>query len=60
MQLSMIEDRGIKNKDDWEEATKFMISTLENNLKVNDLTNIIKKCPIQFSMFHFLVNRRGS
>ncbi|XP_050527682.1 dynamin-like 120 kDa protein, mitochondrial isoform X2 [Daktulosphaira vitifoliae] len=33
MQLSMIEDRGIKNKHDWEEASKFMISTLENNLK---------------------------
>lgn len=58
MQLSMIEDKGIKNKDDWEEATKFMISTLENNLKVDDHTNIIKKFGIQFFMYYFLDNRR--
>jgi len=36
IQLNTLEDRCIKDKHNWEQAAQFFISTLENNLKVNN------------------------
>jgi len=37
IQLNTLEDRCIKDKHNWDEAAQFLTSTLEHNLKVNNL-----------------------
>lgn len=37
IQLNTLEDRCIKEKHNWDEAAQFLISSLEQNLKVSDL-----------------------
>lgn len=43
--MNTLEDRCIKNKHNWDEAAQFLISSLEQNLKVNNsffvLSNIV-------------------
>lgn len=40
IQLNTLEDRCIKEKHNWDEAAQFLISSLEQNLKVSNLFHL--------------------
>lgn len=56
IQLNTLEDRCIKDKHNWDEAAQFLISGLEQNLKVRNYLNVLSGTVIDNFLFIFLVN----
>lgn len=46
IQLNTLEDRCIKDKQNWDEAAQFLTSSLEQNLKVSN---------VNFERFHIVI-----
>jgi len=55
IQLNTLEDRCIKDKQNWDEAAQFLTSSLEHNLKVNYLFFIFYFISCQCMIFFYLV-----